>query len=61
MTDTELRSEGLRILSKTMGKVEAERFITLMIREPFDYTLWQKNLLEDQSIEQISKNAMDTL
>lgn len=58
MTDTELRIKGLSILSKTIGKVEAERFISLMNREPFDYTQWQKDLWNDVSIEQLSKNAM---
>lgn len=58
MTDTELRIKGLSILSKTIGMVEAERFISLMNREPFDYTQWQKDLWNDVSIEQLSKNAM---
>lgn len=58
MTDAELRIKGLSILSKTIGKVEAERFISLMIRDPFDYTQWQDDLWTDVSIEQLSKNAM---
>ena len=58
MTDAELRIKGLSILSKTIGNVEAERFISLMIREPFDYTKWQKDLWNDVSIEELSKNAM---
>ncbi|NJO69381.1 MAG: hypothetical protein HC830_08980 [Bacteroidetes bacterium] len=58
MTDAELRSKGMSILSKTIGKVEAERFISLMIRDPFDYTQWQDDLWSDVSIEQLSKTAM---
>jgi len=27
--------------------VEAERFIALMLREPFDYTEWQRGLYND--------------
>jgi hypothetical protein len=27
--------------------VEAERFIALMLREPFDYTEWQRGLYKD--------------
>jgi hypothetical protein len=34
-------------LSKHLGLVEAERFIMLIQREPFDYTKWQENLFED--------------
>jgi hypothetical protein len=58
MTDAELRIKGLGILSKTIGNVDAERFISLMIREPFDYTKWQKDLWNEVSIEELSKNAM---
>ncbi|MFW6307887.1 MAG: hypothetical protein ACOC08_04525 [Campylobacterales bacterium] len=60
ITDMEIRKEGLKVLSEQMGQVEAERFITLLLREPFDYTKWQQNLFEDRSIEDISKAAMQT-
>jgi hypothetical protein len=35
-TDTEIRVEGVRALTSALGSVEAERFITLILREPFD-------------------------
>lgn len=37
-TDTLIINEGMKILTEHLGKVEAERFIALIIREPFDYT-----------------------
>lgn len=37
-TDTVIRSEGMKILSDNLGMVEAERFVMLIQREPFDYT-----------------------
>jgi hypothetical protein len=37
-TDTIIRNEGMKVLLEHLGKVEAERFISLIIREPFDYT-----------------------
>jgi len=46
------------VLTEQLGQVEAQRFITLLLREPFDYTTWQRNLFEDKSIEEISKAAM---
>jgi hypothetical protein len=58
MTDTELRIKAMSILSKTIGNVEAERFISLMIREPFDYTEWQKNLLCEPDVDELSSLAM---
>ena len=56
-TDTLLRQEGMRILSEKLGLVEAERFITLTIREPFDYTKWQSDLYQDMSVEEICERA----
>ncbi|MDR3286406.1 MAG: hypothetical protein LBT27_03070 [Prevotellaceae bacterium] len=58
-TDTIIRNEGMQILLKNLGLVEAERFIMLIQKEPFDYTKWQENLFEDMSIEEISKKAAD--
>jgi hypothetical protein len=58
ITDTEIRLKGFKILAKYLGDVEAERFIALIQREPFDYTKWRQGLDEDLSIEEISKKAM---
>jgi hypothetical protein len=55
--DTLLRQEGMRVLSEKLGLVKAERFITLIIREPFDYTKWQENLYEDLSVEELCQRA----
>lgn len=57
-TDTEIRNEGFTILFKYMDTVEAERFISLIQRERFDYTKWRQDLLEDLTIEEISARAM---
>lgn len=57
-TDTEVRIRGLRALVEALGTVEAERFITLMLREPFDYTKWQRPLWADRSVDEISRAAM---
>jgi len=56
-TDTIIRNEGMKILRDTLGLVEAEKFIMLIQREPFDYTKWQEDLFEDMSIEEISTKA----
>ena len=57
-TDTEIRVQGLRALVDTLGIVEAEKFISLILREPFDYTKWQQNLWPDRSVAEISGTAM---
>ena len=53
-----LRNEGMKILINNLGLVEAERFISLIIREPFDYTEWQKDLFNAMSVKELSNNAM---
>lgn len=58
ITDTEVKIKGVQALTESLGCVDAERFIALIQREPFDYTKWQRTLWEGQSIEEISKNAM---
>jgi hypothetical protein len=57
-TDTELRVDGLRALAEALGAIEAERFVTLLLREPFDYTQWQRNLWPNKTVEEISAAAM---
>jgi hypothetical protein len=58
MTDSEIRVKGVAALTASLGSVEAERFITLILREPFDYTKWRRDLFEDRSIHEISESAM---
>ena len=58
-TDTIIRNEGTQVLMKHLGLVDAERFIMLIQKEPFDYTQWQENLFEDMSIDEISQKATD--
>ncbi|MDU9048600.1 MAG: hypothetical protein Q3M30_07095 [Candidatus Electrothrix sp. Rat3] len=58
ITDTEIKTKGFQVLSKYLGDVEAERFVALIQREPFDYTKWREELDEEGTIEEISKKAM---
>ena len=58
ITDTEIKIKGIEALIAKLGEVQAERFISLIMREPFDYTKWQRNLWPNKSIEEISKAAM---
>jgi hypothetical protein len=58
ITDTEIKIKGINLLAQYLGDVEAERFIALIQREPFDYTKWRQELDKDLSIEEISRKAM---
>ena len=55
--DTLIRRRGMEVLLKNLGMVEAERFILLIQKEPFDYTQWQQDLFGDTSVEAISAAA----
>ena len=59
--DTLVRAEGMKILLDGLGKVDAERFISLIIKEPFDYTKWQRNLFDGMSVRELSDAAMETI
>ena len=55
--DSLIRLDGMRALSERLGLVEAERFITLVIREQFDYTEWQYGLFNDMSLDELIEDA----
>lgn len=59
LSDTEIRAVGLRALVAALGDVQAEKFIALIQREPFDYTRWHRTLWPDRSIEEISEAAVE--
>lgn len=52
-TDNVLRLEAMDALINTLGPVDAERFITMIKRDTFDYTEWQRELWNNKSIEEI--------
>jgi hypothetical protein len=51
----------MTILKERLGLVEAERFITLMNREPFDYTEWRRDMFDGMSVREISRLVMQEL
>lgn len=57
-TDTEIKKKGFKVLVENLGDVDAEKFIRLITKEPFDYTQWQHTLWKDEPIEQLSEKAM---
>jgi hypothetical protein len=59
LTDTEIKTTGVRALIAALGDVQAEKFIALIQREPFDYTQWQQTLWNDRDVHEISQAAMN--
>jgi hypothetical protein len=58
ITDEELKVQGVRALIAAFGEVQAERFVSLLTRAPFDYTKWQASLWPDVGVEELSREAM---
>jgi len=57
--NTVLKNEGMRILAEQLGLVEAERFIALLRREPFDYTQWRQGLYKDVPLDKFLNDAQN--
>jgi len=59
MTEPVLMKTGMKVLIEQLGNINAERFVSILLREPFDYTEWRKdNLCTGMTVEEISKEAM---
>lgn len=58
ITDEELKVQGVRALIAALGDVQAERFVSLLLRAPFDYTKWRAHLWSDVGVEELSRAAM---
>ena len=59
ITDEQLKIEGLKVLTEALGDVQAEKFVALMMRSPFDYTKWQKKLWAERSNAHAHKAQTD--
>lgn len=58
-SDTALMSKGMQILSDAMGIVDAERFISLINREQFDYTEWQREYFDQKTPEELDQEIAE--
>ena len=55
---TDVMDRGLNCLLEQLGVIETERFISVIIREKFDYTKWRKMYFGDASVEEINEEAV---
>ncbi len=58
-TEAEICQDALLILNEKIGPVETEVFISVLLRDPFDYTEWQKTLWEGKSLKEIFDAAKE--
>ncbi len=54
----ELMDIGMKCLVERLGLVEAERFISIIIRERGDYTKWRQRYFEDISSDNFHEAAI---
>lgn len=53
----EIMNKGMNCLLEKLGVVEAEQFISIVIREKFDYTKWQQQHFDEMTPKQIDNGA----
>ena len=59
MTDTLLKTKAMGVLVKNLGVVETERFITLILKESFDYTEWMADNFSDAiNVSELNQQAV---
>lgn len=56
-TDAEIRRDGVLALISALGSVEAERFISLINRERFNYTEWRATQWEGETVSTLAEKA----
>ncbi len=55
----ETLSNGMQCLTKGLGIVEAERFISIVLREQTDYTKWRQQFFGNMSDNEIEADIDD--
>jgi hypothetical protein len=60
LTEQELCRQAVRVLSDSLGPVDALRFLALVSREPFDYQEWRRRYFShydvDELLEEVGKH-----
>ena len=60
MTNTvEIMNRGMECLTEKLGVVDAEHFISIIIREKFDYTKWQRQYFDAMEPGEFHKKALE--
>jgi hypothetical protein len=52
-------NDGINCLVERLGIIETEIFISQIIREPLDYTKWQKEHYADLSVGELNRRAVE--
>jgi hypothetical protein len=52
-------NDGMNCLLEKLGVIETEIFISHILREPFNYTTWQKEHYAEISVHELNQKAME--
>jgi len=55
----EVMRRGMQCLTDGLGVVEAERFISVIIREQMDYTKWQRQYFDAMAPGEFGEKALE--
>lgn len=58
MNNLEILDAGFDSLVAALGLINAERFITIIKTDDFDYTKWRRNYFENRDIDSLSDEAV---
>jgi len=54
-----IMNDGMNCLLERLGVIETELCISQILREPFDYTEWQKEQYADISVHELNRQAVE--
>jgi len=56
---TEIMERGMNCLFENLGTMDTELFISVIIREKFDYTEWRKDFFGNANVHDINSAAVE--
>lgn len=59
MNQAEILNDGVDWLRQKFGDVGTEMFISLIIRERFDYTRWRRQFFGNKTVSEINEEAAE--
>lgn len=57
LNSVEIINKGMKCLLDAMGAVETEKFISVVLREKFNYTEWRKGYFDDMDAKEFNEQA----
>ncbi len=55
----DIMNKGMQCLTEHMGVIDAEQFISIIMREKFDYTKWQREFYDSMKPGEFHSHAVE--